>query len=80
LNHHPQLTKFVTEWRNSFDIQAGGLVSYDASLDKLLRRTGYYVKKLLDGPDPSNSPIEQWCAQFSTRRFKLAASAVHFRP
>jgi putative ABC transport system substrate-binding protein len=40
-------------------VEAGGLVSYGASVEKLLRRTGYYVKKILDGADPSNLPIEQ---------------------
>jgi putative ABC transport system substrate-binding protein len=39
--------------------EAGGLVSYGASVYKILRRTGYYVRKILDGADPSNLPIEQ---------------------
>ena len=40
-------------------VEAGGLVSYGASVYKILRRTGYYVRKILDGADPSNLPIEQ---------------------
>jgi putative tryptophan/tyrosine transport system substrate-binding protein len=39
--------------------EAGGLVSYGASVYKILRRTGYFVRKILDGADPSNLPIEQ---------------------
>jgi putative ABC transport system substrate-binding protein len=40
-------------------VEAGGLVSYGASVYKTLRRTGYFVRKILDGADPSNLPIEQ---------------------
>src|ERR1700694_4312106 len=40
-------------------VEAGGLVSYGASVYKILRRTGYYVKKILDGADPADLPIEQ---------------------
>ena len=39
--------------------EAGGLVSYGASVNKLLRRTGYYVKKILEGTSPADLPIEQ---------------------
>jgi putative tryptophan/tyrosine transport system substrate-binding protein len=40
-------------------VEAGGLVSYGASVYKILRRTGYFVRKILDGADASNLPIEQ---------------------
>jgi putative tryptophan/tyrosine transport system substrate-binding protein len=40
-------------------VEAGGLVSYGASVYKLLRRTGYYVKKILEGASPSDLPVEQ---------------------
>jgi putative ABC transport system substrate-binding protein len=40
-------------------VEAGGLVCYGASVYKILRRTGYYVKKILDGADPADLPIEQ---------------------
>jgi putative ABC transport system substrate-binding protein len=40
-------------------VEAGGLVGYGASVYKILRRTGYFVRKILDGADPSNLPIEQ---------------------
>jgi putative ABC transport system substrate-binding protein len=39
--------------------EAGGLVSYGASVTKILRRTGYYVKKILEGANPADLPIEQ---------------------
>jgi putative tryptophan/tyrosine transport system substrate-binding protein len=40
-------------------VESGGLVGYGASIYKILRRTGYFVRKILDGADPSNLPIEQ---------------------
>jgi putative ABC transport system substrate-binding protein len=40
-------------------VESGGLVGYGASIYKTLRRTGYFVRKILDGADPSNLPIEQ---------------------
>ena len=40
-------------------VEAGGLVSYGASVNKILRRTGYYVKKILEGANPADLPIEQ---------------------
>src|SRR4030088_3037195 len=40
-------------------VEAGGLVSYGASVNKILRRTGYYVKKILEGANPTDLPIEQ---------------------
>ncbi|MDO8397964.1 MAG: ABC transporter substrate-binding protein [Bradyrhizobium sp.] len=40
-------------------VEAGGLVSYGASVNKSLRRTGYYVKRILDGANPADLPIEQ---------------------
>jgi putative ABC transport system substrate-binding protein len=40
-------------------VEAGGLLGYGASISKMLRRTGYFVRKILDGADPSNLPIEQ---------------------
>jgi putative ABC transport system substrate-binding protein len=44
---------------NLLIVEAGGLVSYGASVTKLLRRTGYYVKKILEGTSPADLPIEQ---------------------
>jgi putative ABC transport system substrate-binding protein len=44
---------------NLMVVEAGGLVSYGASVNKMLRRTGYYVKKILEGVNPADLPIEQ---------------------
>jgi putative ABC transport system substrate-binding protein len=40
-------------------VDASGLASYGASVLKILRRTGYYVKRILDGAESSDLPIEQ---------------------
>jgi putative ABC transport system substrate-binding protein len=40
-------------------VEAGGLICYGASVRKVLRRMGYYVKRVLDGADPSDLPVEQ---------------------
>jgi putative tryptophan/tyrosine transport system substrate-binding protein len=37
----------------------GGLLSYGASARKFYVRAGYYVKKILDGANPGDLPVEQ---------------------
>jgi putative tryptophan/tyrosine transport system substrate-binding protein len=37
----------------------GGLLAYGASREKLYVRAGYYVKKILDGANPGELPVEQ---------------------
>ena len=37
----------------------GGLIGYGASRQSLLTRAGYYVKKILDGANPGELPVEQ---------------------
>ena len=40
-------------------IESGGLVRYSASVRKVLRRTGYYVRRILDGANAGDIPVEQ---------------------
>jgi putative tryptophan/tyrosine transport system substrate-binding protein len=44
---------------SSIVTEAGALLSYGAPINKLLSRMGYYVKRVLDGADPSDLPVEQ---------------------
>ena len=44
---------------SSLFAEAGSLISYGASVNKILRRMGYYVKKILDGAEAGELPIEQ---------------------
>jgi putative ABC transport system substrate-binding protein len=44
---------------NEVAVEAGGLVCYGASGRKVLRRTGYYVKKILDGANAGDLTVEQ---------------------
>jgi putative ABC transport system substrate-binding protein len=39
--------------------EAGGLLSYGPSLDMLIRRSGYFVKRILAGTPPRDLPAEQ---------------------
>src|SRR5262249_40081925 len=38
---------------------AGGLISYGASIPGLYRRSAYYVDRILKGADPGTLPVEQ---------------------
>jgi putative tryptophan/tyrosine transport system substrate-binding protein len=44
---------------SSLFAEAGALISYGASVNKILRRTGYYVRKILDGAEAGDLPVEQ---------------------
>jgi len=48
---------FLISWPEVVDF--GGLLGYGASERKLLLRTGYYVKRILDGANPADLPVEQ---------------------
>ncbi len=40
-------------------VEFGGLLGYGASERKLLVRSAYYVKRILDGANPAELPVEQ---------------------
>lgn len=60
-----QIAAFAIEHRLPFFaswlpiVELGGLLAYGASRRKLLIRAGYYVKRILDGADPADLPVEQ---------------------
>jgi putative ABC transport system substrate-binding protein len=48
---------FLVSWPEV--VEFGGLLGYGASERKLLVRAGYYVKRILDGANPADLPVEQ---------------------
>jgi putative ABC transport system substrate-binding protein len=43
----------------SWFVEAGGLGSYSADFDAMIRRVAYYVDRILRGARPATLPIEQ---------------------
>ena len=65
LGHQRRIVDFATQHRlpliseiKEF-AQAGGLMTYGASLPALMRRTAYYVDRILKGTKPADLPVEQ---------------------
>ena len=44
---------------SSIVTDAGGLLSYGGPVNKMLSRMGYYVKRILDGANAGDLPVEQ---------------------
>jgi len=53
---HPSLPA-IHDWRKFTD--SGGLISYGAELTKIVRETGVYVGKILNGTKPGDLPVMQ---------------------
>jgi putative ABC transport system substrate-binding protein len=65
LAHQRQIVAFTTQHRlpmiseSKEFAEAGGLMTYGASLPHLVRRAAYYVDRLLKGAKPADLPVEQ---------------------
>jgi len=65
LNHQRRIVDFATQHRlplmssNKEFAEAGGLMTYGASLPALFRRAAYYVDRILKGTKPADLPVEQ---------------------
>ena len=65
LQHQQRIVEFATKHRLPFIsetsefAEAGGLMTYGASLSALFHRAAYYVDRVLRGAPPASLPIEQ---------------------
>src|SRR5262249_47927984 len=46
-------------YQSKENVEAGGLMSYGATLSELFRRSAWYVHRILQGAKPGELPIEQ---------------------
>jgi putative ABC transport system substrate-binding protein len=46
-------------YQSKENVEAGGLMSYGATLSELFRRSAWYVHRILQGNKPAELPIEQ---------------------
>jgi len=64
-SHQTQIVEFADKRRlpmivaRKEFVEAGGLMSYGASLSALFRRAAYYVDRILKGTKPADLPVEQ---------------------
>jgi putative ABC transport system substrate-binding protein len=65
LQHMEQILDFMarhrlpTMYQSKENVEAGGLMSYGATLSELFRRGAWYVHRILQGAKPVELPIEQ---------------------
>jgi putative tryptophan/tyrosine transport system substrate-binding protein len=64
--------KLPTVFGSKQHVEAGGLVSYGASLEAMFVRTANYVDKIIKGEAPANPPMEQPTEFDLAVNFKLA--------
>jgi putative ABC transport system substrate-binding protein len=51
--------RLPTFTNNEWSVETSGLICYGAPVRKVLHRMGYYMKKILDGANPGDLPVEQ---------------------
>jgi putative ABC transport system substrate-binding protein len=61
----PRIAELATQHRlpamhwGRWFVEAGGLAAYSADYDAMIRRTAYYVDRILKGAKPADLPVEQ---------------------
>ncbi len=54
-----QKTRLATVFQRRENVEAGGLLSYGASLNDQLRQAAFYVDRILKGAKPADLPVQQ---------------------